>query len=115
MAESSKVVGDVPAETAATTADTSAVTSPTVDQAQVSDNAETVPAVKTSTGAVVASTADNTPAQTVPMIDKNAEGVKKSIDKAGPFDDAVLGYKDPGTMMYVYSLLLLLLVLCNLG
>ena len=95
MAESSKPVGDGPAETSAAIADTSTA----VEQAQVSDKTETVPAVKTSTGAVVGSTADTTPVQTVPMVEKTTEGVNKSADKAGPFDDAMLGYKDPGTMM----------------
>ena len=101
MAESSKPVDDVPvvAEATATNAKTSATVNTIDESAVVSDTTETAPAVKTSTGAVVASTADASPAQTVPMVDKTAEGSKKSVDKIEPVRDGVLGYKEPGTMM----------------
>ena len=101
MAESSKPVEDVPvaAETAATNSNTSTSVNTTNEPAVVSDKTETAPAIKTSTGAVVASTADASPAQTVPMVDKAAEGPKKSTDKIEPIRDGVLGYKEPGTMM----------------
>ena len=99
MAESSKPTVDVPAETSATMTDALPAVGSTAEKAQVSDTTETVPAVKTSTGAVVGSAADATPAQTVPMLDTAAEGAKKSTDHAGPFNDGALGYKDPSTMM----------------
>ena len=101
MAESSKPVDGAPAatETSVTKTDTPAAVESTQEKAVASDKTETVPAVKSSTGAVLGSTTDASPAQTVPMIDKTAEGVKKSTDEVEPVRDGVLGYKDPGTMM----------------
>lgn len=101
MAEPSKPMDNVPAimDTAATDAKTSIAVNTTNKPAVASDKTETVPAVQTSTGAVVASTADASPAQTVPMVDKAAEGPKKPVDKVEPICDGVLGYKDPSTMM----------------
>lgn len=101
MAEPSKPMDNVPAttDTAATDAKASTAINTTNEPAVASDKTETAPAVQTSTGAVVASTADAYPAQTVPMVDKAAEGPKKSVDKVEPIRNGLLGYKDPSTMM----------------